>query len=162
MKRQINLSQKVWTRLDYWFAFGFGSGLAPYAPGTFGTLAAVPIYYYVMMNLSPLSYLTVLLAAFLGGVYVCSVVSMELGEHDFQGIVCDEIVGYLLTMFLAPVGLSWMILGFCLFRLFDIWKPFFVGWVDSRVKGGLGIMLDDVVAALPAMALLQLIHFLIA
>ena len=159
MNNAISLSKKVWSRIDYWVAFGFGSGLMPFAPGTFGTLVAVPIYYYGMMSLSPLSYLIVLLLAFGSGVYVCSVVSAELGVHDFPGIVCDEIVGYLLTMFLAPAGVMWMIVGFCLFRLFDIWKPFFVGWVDSNVHGGLGIMLDDIVAALPAMFFLQLIAY---
>ena len=84
-----------------------------------------------------------------------------MGEHDYKGIVCDEIVGYLLTMFLAPKGLFWIVCGFILFRLFDIWKPQPIGWVDKRVHGGLGIMLDDVIAAIPAWFILQLMLFIL-
>ena len=77
--------------------------------------------------------------------------------HDYSGIVWDEVVGYMLTMFLVPLNIVWMIVGFLLFRLFDIWKPQPIGYVDKHVKGGLGIMLDDVLAAIPAWAILQLL-----
>ena len=155
------LSNKVWSRPTYFIAFGFGSGLMPVAPGTWGTLAALPLY-LLMMHTSPMVYALMTLLAFAFGVWVCGKVTHELGVHDYGGIVWDEIVGYLLTMFLAPPGLVWMLLGFGLFRLFDIWKPQPIRWIDKRVQGGLGIMLDDVVAAIPACAILQLIVYLFA
>ncbi len=152
----IKLSNKVWQDPAYFIAFGFGSGLMPMAPGTWGTLAAMPIY--LLWANSPWQiYLILTLAAFVLGVAVSDKVSTELGVHDYSGIVWDEVVGYLLTMFLAPVNIWWMIIGFFLFRLFDIWKPQPIGFVDKHVHGGLGIMLDDVLAAVPAWAVLQLL-----
>lgn len=150
------LSNNVWRNPYFFMAFGFGSGLMPTAPGTWGTLAAIPIY-LLLVNASWGLYLVVTLIAFLFGVFICNKVSKELGEHDYGGIVWDEIVGYLLTMFLAPSGLVWIVIGFILFRIFDIWKPQPIGWVDERVQGGLGIMLDDVLAAIPAWIILQLL-----
>lgn len=152
----MKLSNKVWQDPIYFIAFGFGSGLMPIAPGTWGTLAAMPVY-LLLAHSSWELYLILTLAAFFLGVFICEKVSSELGVHDFSGIVWDEVVGYLLTMFLAPVNIWWMIIGFFLFRLFDIWKPQPIGLIDKRVQGGLGIMLDDVVAAVPAWAILQLL-----
>jgi len=152
----IKLSNKVWQDPTYFIAFGFGSGLMPIAPGTWGTLAAMPVY--LLWANSPWQiYFTLTLAAFFLGVAVCDKVSSDLGVHDYSGIVWDEVVGYLLTMFLAPLNIWWMIIGFFLFRLFDIWKPQPIGFVDKHVHGGLGIMLDDVLAAVPAWAVLQLL-----
>ena len=96
------------------------------------------------------------------GVVICDTVSSELGVHDFSGIVWDEVVGYLCTMFLAPLNISWMVIGFVLFRLFDIWKPQPIRMVDEHVKGGLGIMLDDVLAAVPAFLVMQLLIWIFA
>ena len=155
------LSNKVWCRPTYFIAFGFGSGLMPIAPGTWGTLAALPLY-LLMMQTSPMVYALMTLIAFAFGIWVCGKVAHELGVHDYGGIVWDEIVGYLLTMCLAPPGIVWMLLGFGLFRLFDIWKPEPIRWIDKRVQGGLGIMLDDVVAAIPACVILQLIVYVCA
>lgn len=152
----IKLANKVWQDPIYFLAFGFGSGLMPIAPGTWGTLAAMPVY--LLWANSPWQiYVTLTLAAFILGVAVCNKVSSDLGVHDYSGIVWDEVVGYLLTMFLAPVNIWWMIIGFFLFRLFDIWKPQPIRFVDKHVHGGLGIMLDDVLAAVPAWAVLQLL-----
>ncbi len=151
----VKLSNKVWQDPAYFIAFGFGSGLMPVAPGTWGTLAAMPVYLLIAHTAWPI-YLTLTVLAFFLGVFICDKVSSELGVHDFSGIVWDEVVGYLLTMCSAPVGLGWMLLGFCLFRLFDIWKPEPIRMVDQRVKGGLGIMLDDVLAAVPAFLIMQL------
>lgn len=152
----IKLANKVWQDPIYFLAFGFGSGLMPIAPGTWGTLAAMPVY--LLWANSPWQiYVTLTLAAFFLGVAVCDKVSSDLGVHDYSGIVWDEVVGYLLTMFLAPVNIWWMIIGFFLFRLFDIWKPQPIRFVDKHVHGGLGIMLDDVLAAVPAWAVLQLL-----
>lgn len=154
------LANKVWQNPVYFIAFGFGSGLSPIAPGTCGTLAAIP-FYWLLSSASLTIYLLVTCAAFILGVKVSDIVSRELGEHDYKGIVWDEIVGYLLTMLMVPKGLWWAIAGFILFRLFDIWKPWVISWVDKRIKGGLGIMLDDVLAAIPAWIILQLISILL-
>ena len=153
---KIALSNKVWQDPIYFIAFGFGSGLMPMAPGTWGTLAAIPIY--LMIAHAPwLLYITLTAIAFLLGVRVSDKVSQDLGEHDYSGIVWDEVVGYLLTLFLAPVSITWMVIGFVLFRLFDIWKPQPIRFVDKHVQGGLGIMLDDVLAAIPAWLVMQLL-----
>ncbi len=152
----VKLSSKVWQDPIYFIAFGFGSGLMPIAPGTWGTLAAMPVYLLIAGFSWPI-YLIATLAAFILGVSVCEKVSSDLGIHDYSGIVWDEVVGYMLTMFLAPVSLLWMIVGFFLFRLFDIWKPQPIGYVDKHVQGGLGIMLDDVLAAIPAWIIMQLL-----
>ncbi len=141
---------------DHFFAFGFGSGLAPWAPGTFGTLAALPVY-WLIQDLSWPLYLGWLLVTFILGVYWCERSSRALGVHDHGGIVWDEMVGYWLTMFLAPAGWLWMLVGFVLFRIFDILKPWPINWLDRQVKGGLGIMIDDIVAALYAWIGLQLL-----
>lgn len=153
---QSKLSQRVWQDPVYFIAFGFGSGLMPKAPGTFGTLAAMPVYCLIAHCAWPW-YLLLTLVAFIGGVWVSDKVAKDLGLHDYQGIVWDEIVGYLLTMFMAPAGWGWMFLGFVLFRIFDIWKPQPIRFIDKRVPGGLGIMLDDVLAAIPAFLILQLL-----
>lgn len=140
-------------------AFGFGSGLAPKAPGTVGTLAAVP-FYLLMQPLSLSSYLVIVLIAFALGVWVCGESAKRLGEHDYGGIVWDEFVGFWITMMAAPTGWSWIVLGFVLFRLFDIIKPWPIKVADQQVQGGLGIMLDDVLAGIMAGFCLQLIVYL--
>lgn len=150
----LKLTKKVWRDPVYFIAFGFGSGLMPFAPGTWGTLVAVPIY-LLLAPLSLLSYLIVLIFAFVAGVEVSKKVTKDLGAHDYSGIVWDEVVGFLLTMTAIPAKPLWIILGFFLFRLFDIWKPEPIRSVDRRVGGGLGIMLDDVLAAVPAWLILQ-------
>jgi phosphatidylglycerophosphatase A len=151
-----DLSKKVFQFPAYFIAFGFGSGLAPKAPGTWGTLAAIPLY-VLLTHYGWVVYLSVTLMSFILGVFVCEKVSSDLGTHDFGGIVWDEIVGFWITMFLVPVSLTWIVVGFVLFRVFDIWKPWPIGWVDKQVGGGLGIMLDDVVAGLAAWVFLQLL-----
>ena len=143
--------------LSGFFAFGFGSGLSPWAPGTFGTLAAVP--FAIGLKLLPAPVLWVLVPiAFLLGIYVCDEASKRLGQHDPGGIVWDEMVAYWLTVMFIPLHWAWMLAGFVLFRLFDIAKPWPIRWVEKRFGGGLGIMLDDIVAALYAMALLGIAY----
>lgn len=135
-------------------ALGAGSGLAPRAPGTFGTLAAVPLAF--LMPSGTLAQLVVVALLFVVGVWCCGRCATDLGVHDHGAIVWDEIVGYLLTMVAVPRTVGYVVLGFLLFRVFDILKPWPIGPIDRRVQGGLGIMLDDIVAALFALALLQL------
>ncbi len=152
--------KKVWSDPVYCLAFGFGSGLAPVAPGTLGTVVAIPIYCVLAFLLNAKAYLILTIIAFLAGIFICGKVSRDLGVHDHSGIVWDEVVGYLLTMFLVPLHWVWILIGFALFRLFDIWKPYPIKWVDKRVQGGLGIMLDDVLAAVPAFFILQILSHL--
>ncbi|AMP90553.1 TPA: phosphatidylglycerophosphatase A [Legionella pneumophila] len=153
---QVNLANRVWQDPVYFIAFGFGSGLMSIAPGTWGTLAAIPLY-LLMINAHWSIYLLWTALAFALGVWVSDRVTEDLGVHDYKGIVWDEVVGYLLTMFLAPKGISWMLIGFILFRIFDIWKPQPIRMIDQRVHGGLGIMLDDVLAAIPAWCIMQIL-----
>lgn len=153
---QVNLANRVWQDPIYFIAFGFGTGLMSIAPGTWGTLAAMPLY-LLMINAHWSIYLLWTALAFALGVWVSDRVTEDLGVHDYKGIVWDEVVGYLLTMFLAPKGISWMLIGFILFRIFDIWKPQPIRMIDQRVQGGLGIMLDDVLAAVPAWCIMQIL-----
>ncbi|ACE84784.1 phosphatidylglycerophosphatase A family protein [Cellvibrio japonicus] len=141
---------------DHFFAFGFGTGLSPWAPGTMGTLAAIPIYWLIQDVSWPI-YLSWLLVTFILGVYWCGRSSRALGVHDHGGIVWDEFVGYWVTMFMAPKGWIWILLGFVLFRFFDIVKPWPIRWLDRRVKGGFGIMVDDLLAGILAGISLQII-----
>lgn len=133
----------------HFLAFGFGSGLAPKAPGTFGTLAAIPVW-YLAAQLPLAGYVAVLLVVIAVGPYLCGRTASDLGVHDHPGIVWDEIAGFLLTMLLVPVSWYGALAGFALFRLFDIAKPWPIGWLDRQVHGGTGIMIDDLVAALYA------------
>ena len=140
-------------------AFGFGAGCSPKAPGTMGTLLAVGLY-LPLSHLSLPLYLAVLVTVVVVGIWICDRASRDLGVHDHPGIVWDEIAGYLLTMLAAPAGWVWIIAGFALFRLFDIWKPWPIGWLDRHVGGGFGIMLDDLVAGVFAAVCLQiLVHY---
>jgi len=128
----------------HFLALGFGAGLSPKAPGTVGTLVAFPLFWLLLE--SPLYWAWAVL--FLGvGVWACGVTGRALGVHDHGGIVWDEVAAFLLVLPFAPVSLFGYILAFALFRLFDIWKPFPIGWLDARVQGGVGVMLDDVLAA---------------
>ncbi|MDH5728961.1 MAG: phosphatidylglycerophosphatase A [Gammaproteobacteria bacterium] len=139
-------------------ALGFGSGKAPFAPGTFGTLAAIPIF-LLMQNLSLLWFAALVLLFFSIGVWACTVYSNYLGVHDHGSIVWDEVVGYLITMIMAPSGWQWVIIGFALFRFFDIIKPWPINWLDKRVHGGFGIMIDDVLAGIYALIVLQVMAY---
>ena len=140
-------------------SLGFGSGLSPWAPGTFGTLIGIPVY-LLMTQLKPVPYLLVTLFLLYIGIHLCQATARRLGVHDHPAIVWDEIVGFLLTMVAVPIGWVWIGLGFILFRLFDIWKPWPIGYFDRHVSGGLGIMLDDLLAAVYASIVLQLIVYL--
>ena len=130
-------------------AFGFGSGLSPKAPGTMGTLAAIPLW-WLLAQLPLGTYLIVVLIAAVAGILICGRAADRLGVHDHGGIVWDEFVGFWIAMAALPVTWQSLILGFVLFRLFDILKPWPISWLDRRVSGGFGIMIDDVIAGLAA------------
>ena len=149
-------AKTIFTSPIHFLAFGFGSGLSPIAPGTMGTLAVIPIY-LLMQPLSLLSYIIFTLLISIVGIWICGASSQKLGVHDHGGIVWDEFAGYLITMIAAPQGWLWIIIGFVLFRIFDIWKPWPIRVIDKQVAGGLGIMLDDVLAGIFAGITLQII-----
>jgi len=136
-------------------SFGFGSGLSPVAPGTAGTLAAIPVY-LLLSRLTPAAYLLATLASVVAGVYLCQRTSRALGVHDHAAIVWDEFAGFFISMIFVPVSLLNVVLGFCLFRLFDIVKPWPASVIDTRLRGGLGVMLDDVVAGIYAAVIMQI------
>ena len=135
-------------------AFGLGAGYSPVAPGTMGTLVAVPLY-FLLQPLSLFEYLGIVVGISLIGIWICDVASKEMGVHDHPGIVWDEIAGYLVTMIAAPAGWPWVIAGFVLFRFFDILKPWPIRAIDEKIDGGLGIMLDDLLAGFFSLLLLQ-------
>ena len=128
-------------------SFGFGSGLARKAPGTFGTLVAFPLYWALALRLTDLGILLVLVLAFVLGILVCDKTGKALGAADYSGIVWDEIVAFLLVLFFTPPSWYWALLAFTLFRFFDIVKPQPIRYFDTNWHGGLGVMFDDLLAA---------------
>ena len=148
---RVRLDPRRW---HHWLAFGLGSGLAPKAPGTWGTVAAMPLY-LILSPLSVWAYLAVTAALFALGIWVCGRTARDLGLDDPSTIVWDEWVGLLVTLVLAPAGWGWLLVGFLLFRLFDILKPWPIGLLDRSIHGGLGIMLDDLAAGLMAWLVLH-------
>lgn len=130
----------------HFLAFGFGTGLAPVAPGTAGTLLAVGLD----LLLRPTGIVvraTVVVGCLLLGIWLCGESSRRLGVHDHPGIVWDEITGYLALMLIVPPEWPWILAGFLVFRAFDILKPWPIRDLDHRTPGGAGIMLDDLLAA---------------
>ena len=145
----------IFTNPVHFLAFGLGSGLSPVAPGTTGTLAAIP-FAWLMAQLSLPWYLGITLLTLVLGFWICGRSSQMLGVHDHRGIVWDEFVGYFITMIAVPTTWYWYLWGFLLFRLFDVVKPWPAHYFDNRVHNGVGIVMDDVVAGLYALAVLQL------
>ena len=142
-------------------SFGFGSGLARKAPGTFGTLVAFPFYWYLAPRLSDMLFILVLIWAFAVGVWVCNITGKALGVADYGGIVWDEVVAFLLVLFFPPNEPAWQLLAFALFRFFDIVKPQPIRYFDKNWHGGLGVMFDDIVAAGYALLCLAIIKTLL-
>ncbi len=136
---------------------GFGSGLASVAPGTFGTLAAVPIY-WLLVSMGRSYYLVATLIIIVSGVWICGHTAKILKSHDHPAIVWDEFAGYLVTMLLVPATVINVVAGFFLFRLFDIAKPWPIRWVDRNVHGGFGIVLDDLIAGVVSAGILLVLN----
>ncbi len=153
-----NLSAKqILTDPVLFLAFGFGSGLAKKGPGTCGTLAAIPLY-LLMSQLNFWMYSLLTRIVIVSGIWICQYAADKLGVHDFGGIVWDEVAGYLVTLWLIPFSWNAVVIGFVLFRIFDIFKPWPIGKIDRQLQGGLGIMMDDVLAGFYALGLLALIE----
>ena len=149
--------KKLLTHPFGWIATGLGSGLAPKAPGTFGTLAALVVWWFALRGLAWPMYLAVVAVVFALGIAASNWTARRINRSDPGLIVIDEFIGLWLALFALPgVSWPWIVAGFALFRLFDIAKPWPVGWADRRVKGGLGVMLDDALAGAMAWAVLQI------
>jgi phosphatidylglycerophosphatase A len=131
----------------HFIALGFGCGLAPVAPGTVGTAAAIPLYWALALVLPPLAIAFLAIPLFFVGIWACGVTGRDLGVADHSAMVWDEIVAFLPLAALASSSLVLQALAFVLFRLFDIWKPFPIRLLERELKGGLGVMADDLVAA---------------
>jgi phosphatidylglycerophosphatase A len=142
-------------------AFGFGAGLVPVAPGTWGTLLALPVFLLVSPRLEPVEFLLMLLALFALGVWACDVTGRSLGNSDHGGMVWDETVAFLLVLFFTPAGLHWQALAFLIFRLFDILKPPPIRYYERTFKNGFGVMLDDLIAAFYTLLVLAAVKTLL-
>lgn len=149
--------EKVWQDPIYFVAFGFGTGAIPFAPGTFGTLMAIP--FYLLLSPLPVIPYVVFLGLFIAfSSWICSRLSREINVHDHVGMNIDEFAGFFVTMTAVPAGFGWIVMGFLLFRFFDIIKPWPIGYIDEKVQGGFGMILDDVIAGIFACAILQIIR----
>lgn len=145
--------REVLTDPVHLLAFGFGSGLAPKAPGTFGSLVGV-LFAWLALPLALEWRIGIGLVLVAAGIWICGESARRIGVHDHPGIVWDEMAAIYLALLVAPPQMGLWALYFLAFRLFDIWKPWPISDLDHRLKGGLGIMLDDLVAALYAAVLL--------
>ena len=152
----------ILTRPVYLLAFGLGTGLSPKAPGTVGTLVGYPLY-FLLIALFPFNFvLGVLAALYLVGIWICDVAGKAVGVTDHSGIVWDEIVAMALVLCFSPPNIYGYVGAFLAFRLFDILKPWPIYLVDQRMKNGHGVMLDDLLAAVCSIAVIQfIVHFVI-
>lgn len=147
----------VWQRPVRFLGFGFGTGLATKAPGTVGTIPAIFIAGLLLgSGMSKLALGLLCIPLFFIGIWICNQTEHDLGVHDYGGIVWDEIVAMMLVLACVPQGLGWWLLAFAVFRFFDAVKPPPIRWLDERVKGGMGVMLDDVIAAIFSIIVVQL------
>ncbi len=157
-KNQPNL-KLLFQHPAFFFGLGFGSGLAKKAPGTFGTLIGLPLFWLIASYSFPLQ-LCIIAALFVIGIYFCSTTGKALGVADHGGIVWDEIVAMMLVLTCTPMLWKWWLAAFLLFRLFDIWKPYPIRQCDAKLKGGFGVMFDDLLAAIYTIACLRILLWL--
>ena len=137
----------VYAHPAHGIAFAGGVGLAPFAPGTFGTLLAIPLFHVLQPRLDAWTFLVVIVALYWLGVWACAVAGRALGAADHGGMVWDEVVAFLLVLFFVPAGGYWQAFAFVVFRVFDIFKPPPIGYYDKKLRGGFGVMFDDLLAA---------------
>lgn len=141
----------------WWVSTWFGVGFSPKAPGTFGTLAAIPLALLTMWA-GAFLHMGITFVLLMVGIFTCDLYEKKLGGHDHQEMVVDEVVGFLITMTWLPMTWQSFVAGFLLFRLLDIWKPFPIRYIDKKVQGGIGVMVDDVAAGVIANILLQYLY----
>lgn len=143
-------------------ALGFGSGLAPKAPGTVGTVLGLPLFWLIAAAAPDLpNRIILLVAAFFLGIWACGRTGRALGVADHGGMVWDEIVAFALVLLFSPPGWPWIALAFALFRLFDILKPWPIRFADTHLKNGFGVMFDDLLAAGYAIAVIKGLQWLV-
>ena len=140
----------------HFFGIGFGSGLAPKAPGTIGTLVGLPLFWLISIYTFN-TQLIIIAALFMIGIYFCDITGKALGVADHGAIVWDEIVAMMLVLAFTPAGFIFWFIAFLLFRLFDIWKPYPICYADAKLKNGFGVMLDDLLAAIYAILVMKFI-----
>lgn len=156
---QANL-QSIWENPIHFIACGFGIGAMPWAPGTFGTLGGV-ILYLILSKLALWAYILVAFLLLIVGFVICDITNRDFGTDDHPAAVWDEIVGFLFVMITVPKTWYFIVIGFVLFRIFDIWKPWPIRWIDRNIHGGVGVMLDDWVAAIFSWIVLKVIVWII-
>lgn len=160
MSKSADMNKPHWRNPIHLIAAGFGSGSAPRAPGTFGTLAALIPWWLLHFMPAPLYWAAIGIGFFLG-IYICGKTARDLRTHDHGAIVWDEFIGLWIALAWIPISGAWLstsiwiAAGFLLFRLFDIWKPWPISWCDKHVHGGFGIMFDDMLAGFAALAVLS-------
>lgn len=150
----------LWKYPIHALAYGFGTGLSPVAPGTVGSLVGI-LMFWLMAPLATGLYVGIVVAMFFAGISICGQTARDMGAVDPGSIVYDEIVGFLVAMFMIPADWRWVLAGFIIYRIFDIWKPFPIHAVEKNLGLGLGIMTDDVIAGLYTLAILHLAKFLL-
>ena len=160
MERQPNIKDLL--NPGHFLSLGFGSGLIKPAPGTWGTLAALPIWWFLLADLGIYMYISMLLITFMVGVFLCGYTAKALGTHDHGSIVWDEFVGVWIALAFMPKTWLGLLLAFALFRFFDILKPYPIKLLDKHVHGGFGIMIDDVLAGVFAWISFKLILYIYA
>ncbi len=153
---QIDISRSVWRNPVHFIACGFCTWLLPMMPGTFATVAGV-VLFFMLVKLPFIIHLIIVILLQIAGVWLCGRTNQDFGTDDHPAASYDEVAGFQIVMLGIPATWYYVIIGFALFRLFDIWKPGPIGWIDRKVHGGVGVMLDDIVAALAAWAILMCI-----
>lgn len=144
-----------WKYPVHFLAYGFGTGLAPFAPGTFGSLIGVALFWF-MAPLGPGTYAGIVIVLFVAGIFICGQTARDFGELDPGFIVFDEVVGFMVAMYLMPREWRWIAAGFIIYRIFDIWKPFPIHIVEEKLTLGTAIMADDVIAGIYTLLVLQI------
>lgn len=144
-------------KVSFQIATFFSIGLLPKMPGTWATLATIPVA-WGLMQMNPVAYMGATFVLLIVGIIACEVVESGSGKHDQGHLVIDEVVGYLIAMTWLPITWQSFVFGFVFFRALDIVKPFPINFLDRRMKGGLGVMLDDVAAGVLSNIVLQVIY----
>lgn len=152
----------VYRHPAHFIAFGGGIGVIPFAPGTFGTLLAIPVFSVLQPLLDPWPFLVLIFALFWLGVWACAVTGRVLGVADHGGMVWDEVVAFLLVLFFVPAGAYWQAFAFVVFRFFDIFKPPPIRYYDRTLKNGFGVMWDDLIAAAYSLLVLAVVYALMS
>ena len=154
------MNYAVWKYPVHWLAYGFGTGLSPFAPGTFGSLVGVALFWF-MASMPAIPYAIVVAVMFVAGIFICGQTAHDVGAVDPGFIVYDEVVGFLVAMYLLPTEWRWVVGGFVVYRVFDIWKPFPIHWVEDKLGLGSGIMTDDVISGIYTFIVLHVVRLLI-